>query len=467
MSHSFFGATRAIATPARGRATTFLTHAISCGAMALLAATASTNAAAAASDVYVAQSAQGAGTGASCGNARAASWVNSSSNWGTGSTQIGAGTTVRLCGTVSTSFTLQGNGSSTAPVTIDGSGASYAGTFNTANRSYWRIQNVTWVNNTSMQLLEVYGGSNGVFANNSADNVQGGVFLGQYNGAVLPTNITIANNFIRQTTADLGNSQHDLIVTEGSANVVVEGNYLEMRAGGSGSWAHNDAIQTYEKGGTSAGAPRDWTIRYNKIVMNSAATNDRSWMMLEGLKGTNNIYGNVLLGLKGASAANGIATCCNDSSVVFNIYNNTIVAKNGASNNVFNLNAPGTANLVNNIISVGSQTMLTGSMSVKRDHNLWYGSSTPSCTSTELCRVDPKFVDYANDDFALQATSPAIGAGRNLGSGFSTGLADGASVPNPALATRAASGTWDLGAFAIDAAGSYELPAPSGLRVIE
>jgi hypothetical protein len=312
------------------------------------------------------------------------------------------------------------------------------------------------------------GGSNGVFTNNYADNIRGAIFLAQYNGAVLPSNMTISNNFLRQTTADLGNTQNDLIVTEGSASVVIEGNYLEMRAGGSGSSAHNDAIQTFQKGGSSGGPPRDWTIRYNKIVMNSNATNDRSWMMLEGLRGIINIYSNVFLGLNGASSANGIATCCNDSGVVLNIFNNTIVSKNGASNNVFNLNAPGVANLKNNIVYTGSQTTLTGTLSAKRDHNLWFGANTPSCSGVtgELCRIDPLFSDYAANDFSLRSTSPALTAGANLGSTYGKAIAKGATWPNPKLVDRPASGDWALGAGGGDSAAVTQPPAPTSLRVV-
>ena len=50
----------------------------------------------AASDIYIAQNATGGNTGADCADAHAASWFNSSSNWGSGSGKIGPGTTVHL-----------------------------------------------------------------------------------------------------------------------------------------------------------------------------------------------------------------------------------------------------------------------------------------------------------------------------------------------------------------------------------
>jgi hypothetical protein len=72
----------------------------------------------AASDIYVAQNAAGGNTGTDCADAHAASWFNSSSNWGSSFGQIGAGTTVHLCGTLTSSITAHGSGSSSSPITI-------------------------------------------------------------------------------------------------------------------------------------------------------------------------------------------------------------------------------------------------------------------------------------------------------------------------------------------------------------
>ena len=425
------------------------------------------NAVAAASSIYLAQSAAGSGDGSSCTNARAASSFNSASNWGTGATQIGAGTTVHLCGTVTTSLTFQGSGTSTAAVTLDGTGATYAGAISTgANLSWWRIQNVTWASTFTGVPITVLGGSNGVITGNRADNVQGGqaLFIGQYNGAAMASNIDVGNNYFRTTNADMGNTQHDLIDTEGSTNVTIEGNYLEMRAGGAGNQAHDDIIQTWQKGGTNAGPPSNWTIRYNMIVMNSAATNDRSWMMLENLTGTVNIYSNVLVGLSGADSANGIATDSDGSGVVLNIFNNTIVAKGTASNNVMNLNAPGAVNVRNNIVDTVAQEALVGNMAVTRDHNLWVGANVPNCGSTELCQVNPQFTDYTNDNFMPAVNSPILASGVNLGATYGKAIAVNATWPNPTLVDRPTTGNWALGAYATTAT-AVVLPAPTSLRV--
>jgi hypothetical protein len=438
-----------------------------CGLMAV--GLLSANSARAASAIYIAQNAQGLADGANCANAHAASWFNSASNWGSGSTQINAGSTIYLCGSISSNLTFQGSGASGNPITVDGAGATYAGTFNTANRSWWQVQNVQWVGGYSRELIQITGGSNGVFGRNSADDVSGSnaIFITQYNGAILPSAMLISRNYIRTTAADLGNSQHDIIATEGSSGVTVENNHLEMRVGGSGNYAHNDVIQSWQKGGTSGGPPSNWTIRNNRIIMNSAASNDRSWLMLEHLAGTNHIYGNLFLGIQGASGANGISVTNSAPGTLFHIYGNTMIAKNSASNNVFNLDGAGQAILRNNIIHTVNQTALYGNMQVSRDHNIWFGTNIPSCSGRtgELCGIDPKFVDYSGNNFALQSGSPAIGVGVALGSPYDMAIAAGATWPGPALTQRI--GNWSIGAFGASGATTAALAPPANLRIVQ
>ncbi len=71
-----------------------------------------------AGDIYIAQNAAGGNTGADCADAHAAAWFNSASNWGSAGSQIGPGTTVHLCGTLTSALTAQGNGTSGSPITI-------------------------------------------------------------------------------------------------------------------------------------------------------------------------------------------------------------------------------------------------------------------------------------------------------------------------------------------------------------
>jgi len=64
-------------------------------------------------DIYLAQVAAGSADGSSCANAKAISFFNTSANWGTNNGQIGSGTVLHLCGTISTTVanpTSQGTG---------------------------------------------------------------------------------------------------------------------------------------------------------------------------------------------------------------------------------------------------------------------------------------------------------------------------------------------------------------------
>lgn len=74
-----------------------------------------------ANDVYIAQTAAGANTGADCADALVYTYFNTASNWTSGTpsgTKIGPGTTVHLCGTITSQIKGQGSGSASSPITI-------------------------------------------------------------------------------------------------------------------------------------------------------------------------------------------------------------------------------------------------------------------------------------------------------------------------------------------------------------
>ena len=72
-----------------------------------------------AKDIYLAQNTAGRGDGADCANAFAYTFFNDAANWGSGEAQIGPGTTVHLCGVITTF-----NGSTYDYLTFRGSGTS-------------------------------------------------------------------------------------------------------------------------------------------------------------------------------------------------------------------------------------------------------------------------------------------------------------------------------------------------------
>src|SRR5262249_44672305 len=67
--------------------------------------------------VYVAQNAAGSGDGSSCANAKPAAFFNTASNWGAGK-PIAPGVVVDLCGTISSSLTVQGSGTWGSPISL-------------------------------------------------------------------------------------------------------------------------------------------------------------------------------------------------------------------------------------------------------------------------------------------------------------------------------------------------------------
>ena len=63
-------------------------------------------------DVYIAENASGSASGTDCADAYAVKFFNASGNWGTGAGQIGPGTVVHLCGTITSGLDFSGSGTS-------------------------------------------------------------------------------------------------------------------------------------------------------------------------------------------------------------------------------------------------------------------------------------------------------------------------------------------------------------------
>ncbi len=162
-----------------------------------------------ANDIYLAQGPAGAGNGADCADARDVSWFNISGNWGTGASQIGPGTTVHLCGSItapagaSNFLLLQGSGTSGNPITIK---------FETnaiLQAPYW---GGAVINLESHSYITFDGGTNGLIqatANGTllANHQDSG--LGIYSplgGSNLTIkNLTIANLYVHSCTLPLSN----------------------------------------------------------------------------------------------------------------------------------------------------------------------------------------------------------------------------------------------------------------------
>lgn len=158
-------------------------------------------------NVYVAQSTAGAGDGSSCSNAKAVNYFNSSANWGSGASQIGAGTTVHLCGTLTSTISFQGSGASGSPITLlFESGAKFS-------KPTWGTTTIITTGGTSSWLV-VDGGANGLIENTNngssptypTKDDTSGVDLGICNNCIV-RNLNISNLFVKNTSDSQGGGE--------------------------------------------------------------------------------------------------------------------------------------------------------------------------------------------------------------------------------------------------------------------
>src|SRR5713101_6046289 len=161
---------------------------------------------ASAKDIYISQS--GTGTGTSCTDTLPVASFNNSANWGSGSSQIGPGTTVHLCGTFtgapgSTMLTFQGSGTSGNPITLlFESGARLSA-------PYWSPNGAINTNGNTWLTIngDLTNGHQGVIENTANGSsltygqVSRGILADRCANCVVK-NITIANIYVHTSSAD-------------------------------------------------------------------------------------------------------------------------------------------------------------------------------------------------------------------------------------------------------------------------
>jgi len=154
--------------------------------------------AAQAEEIYVAQNSTGGNTGTNCTNAHAISWLNTASNWATGTDKVSPGDTVHLCGTFTTTLTVQGSGTSGSPITIlFEDGAKYS-------KGSW---NGNALDVSGKNYITIDGGINGIIEN-TANGTAGtaepvhGIYAVACNNLEIK-NLTIRNMYVRTSTSDL------------------------------------------------------------------------------------------------------------------------------------------------------------------------------------------------------------------------------------------------------------------------
>src|ERR1700730_3590311 len=164
---------------------------------------------AAAKDFSVAANQATSGTGTVCSTAKPVSWLSNAASWGTGSTQIGPGTTVHLCGLITGTpgqqlFVVRSNGTSTSPITIKWEPNAIL------SAPYWSAMGAIYASGNSYIVFD--GGTNGMIRN-TANGTNGAykqssraLYVSSCNGCVVK-NLTIANLYVRTAATDLAPTQ--------------------------------------------------------------------------------------------------------------------------------------------------------------------------------------------------------------------------------------------------------------------
>ncbi len=173
---------------------------------------AATGASAQASNVYITQ--DGGGNGVCSSNVHNPAWFNNSANWGNGGSQIGPGTVVHLCGTITSSLAAQGDGASGRPWTLlfePSAKISHAfcgddggqGCINFSGHSYFVVDGGTpcgWINSATVPcngIIEAISNGTGLANSSSLGNLAGSAVVMSNVHDMEFKNITIQNIYVR------------------------------------------------------------------------------------------------------------------------------------------------------------------------------------------------------------------------------------------------------------------------------
>lgn len=165
-----------------------------------------------AKDLYVAANQVGTGSGTGCSTAKSVAWFNTTTSWGTGTAQIGPGTTVHLCGTFTgvagqQLLLVHGNGTSSARITIKFE----TGAILTA--PYWSASGAIRMDYRS--YITVDGGGSGLIRNTANGTglayhvASRAIYAPNCTGCTVQ-NIIIANLYVHTSVSDVTAPQSQL-----------------------------------------------------------------------------------------------------------------------------------------------------------------------------------------------------------------------------------------------------------------
>jgi hypothetical protein len=180
---------------------------------------------AAAKDLYVTQNQSGSGTGTGCSTAKSLSWLSNAASWGTGSAQIGSGTTVHLCGTITGTpgqqIVIRSNGVSGSPITIKWENNAIL------TAPYWSSMGAFYAAGRSYIIFD--GGTNGVIRNTANGTGRAyvqdsrAIYMDGCNNCTVQ-NLTIADMYVRTSYTDVAVRQTNIncIHLLGGNNILVK-----------------------------------------------------------------------------------------------------------------------------------------------------------------------------------------------------------------------------------------------------
>ena len=315
-----------------------------------------------ASNIYITQ--PGTATGNCTSAVQTPNFFNNSVNWGSASNQIGPGTIVHLCGTITgtagqAGLTFQGSGTSGSPVTLKFE----SGTQMSA--PYWGDSSHGAINCVNRSYIVVDGGTDGII-----QNTANGTSLAnhQYSNGIWSAsctnsefkNLTIQNIYLNQgsspgATDIAGLNTADIALRGTSTNTSIHDNVLKN--------ARSGVLVDFDSGGSASGvsvynntiADHGWHISMGADLATSTASgvqiynNDISdWLNWQypsatyhtdgiilfnndnaAAVGTYSLYNNYFHGSLGAGSATGYIACGQKTSCT--IFNNLMVDDGSAS----------------------------------------------------------------------------------------------------------------------------------------
>jgi hypothetical protein len=325
--------------------------------------------------------------------------------------------------------------------------------------------NFMFAGNTVKFCSPSSGWRGGVVANQGASNgrITANTVTQSYNGIVIGYGATGATNGVEVDHNSISYSGNEGIgVGNGASNVTVCYNAISFS-----NQTNDDSagIEVYEAGTGNV-------LCYNLSTNGGTGTTRSAAFMVDIGSGPTQVYGNI-----GAFNSNGCLNVLSNGSFFYNntCYHNENHAVDPyggelslyaaqdvtAENNIFVAASGANVLAADSRSTVGNVFNHNDYLGGTADPFYWSGASydfegyrATTSQDANSINVDPRFENAPSSQFWLQSTSPAIGAGANLGASYDLELDSTSTWPNSVvLDNENSSGNfWEIGAYVYKAA---------------